>query len=265
MGKTGTPRALLCDLDGVVWLAHQPIPGSVEAIARCREAGIEVLFVTNNSFSTRDQQHAALASIGIDADGRVMTSAMAAARLVSPGQRVLVVGGEGLAQEAGAVGAEVVLAHEHQGDGDGFDAVLVGFHRQFSFEVLTRALTAVRSGARLIGSNRDRTYPTPAGPIPGGGSMLAAIEHATGVEAVVTGKPHVPMAQLVSASLPGIDPSQMVMVGDLAETDGAFARTIGARFALVLSGMTATAEGIDTDMVGPDLAAVVQGVLQGHL
>ena len=125
------------------------------------------------------------------------------------------------------------------------------------------ALTAVRSGARLIGSNRDRTYPTPAGPIPGGGSMLAAIEHATGVEAVVTGKPHAPMAELVAASLPGVDPSQMVMGGDLAETEGAFARTIGARFALVLSGMTDSADGIDADMVGLDLADVVGKVLQG--
>lgn len=263
MGKTGMTRALLCDLDGVVWLAHEPIPGSVEAIARCRDAGLEVLFVTNNSFSTRDQQHAALASIGIDATGRVMTSAMAAARLVAAGERVLVVGGEGLVQEAGAAGAEVVVAHEHDGNGEGFDAVLVGFHRQFSFEVLTRALTAVRSGARLIGSNRDRTYPTPGGPIPGGGSMLAAIEHATGVEAVVTGKPHAPMAELVAASLPGVDPSQMVMVGDLVETDGAFARTIGARFALVLSGMTATADGIDADVVGRDLAGVVTMLLEG--
>lgn len=93
--------------------------------------------------------------------------------------------------------------------------------------------------------------------------MLAAIEHATGVEAVVTGKPHAPMAELVAASLPGVDPSQMVMVGDLVETDGAFARTIGARFALVLSGMTATADGIDADVVGRDLAGVVTMLLEG--
>ena len=261
MSKTGPTLALLCDLDGVVWLAHEPIAGSVEAIARCREAGVEVLFVTNNSFSTRDQQHAALASIGIDADGRVLTSAMSAARLVAPGERVLLCGGEGLAEEVAAVGAEVVLGHEHSGPGEGFDAVVVGFHRQFTFDVLSTALTAVRSGARLIGSNRDRTYPTPHGPIPGGGSILAAIEHATGVRATVTGKPHRPMADLVSSALPGVDAGRMLMVGDLVETDGAFARTIGARFALVLSGMTDTGDDADADMVCTDLAAVVTAVL----
>ena len=63
MRKTVRPKVVLCDLDGVVWLAHQPIPGSVRAIASLREAGIRVVFVTNNSFSTYDEQVAALASI----------------------------------------------------------------------------------------------------------------------------------------------------------------------------------------------------------
>lgn len=261
MSKTRPTRALLCDLDGVVWLAHEPIAGSVEAIERCRQAGLEVLFVTNNSFSTRDQQHAALAAIGIEADGRVLTSAMAAARLVSPGERVLLCGGEGLAEELAAAGAEVVLGHEPGVSGEGFDAVVVGFHRQFTFDVLSVALTAVRGGARLIGSNRDRTYPTPRGPIPGGGAILAAIEHATGVAATVTGKPHRAMAELVSAALPGMDAADMLMVGDLVDTDGAFARTIGSRFALVLSGMTDDGHDSGADLVCADLAEVAATVL----
>ena len=83
-----TPQVILCDLDGVVWLAHTPIPGSVDAIQRARNAGTRVLFVTNNSFSTLEQQYAALSAVGIEARGDVVSSAQAAALLVEPEMRV---------------------------------------------------------------------------------------------------------------------------------------------------------------------------------
>jgi 4-nitrophenyl phosphatase len=239
MNKTPTASVVLCDLDGVVWLAHEPISGSVEAVARLRQAGTRVVFVTNNSFSTLDQQVNALGSIGIPAEGDVVTSAMAAASVVTAGSRVLVCGG--------AAGP--------------FDSVVVGFHREFDFEVLSDALTAVRAGAALIGSNSDPNYPTPQGPIPGGGSILAAIEKATGVVARVTGKPHQPMADLVRTMCPGVAVDSMVMVGDLPETDGRFARTLGCRYGLVLSGMTPSHIGVDADIVAPSLAGIADHLL----
>jgi 4-nitrophenyl phosphatase len=261
MSKMNSPKIVLCDLDGVIWLAHQPIEGSTDAVARLRQVGIDVLFVTNNSFSTRDQQHAALASVGIAAEGNVITSAMAASTHVSRGERVLVCGGEGLIEEVGHRGAEVVVPYRDDAVAGDFDAVVVGFHREFNFDVLSAALTAVRNGARLIGSNSDPTYPTPQGPIPGGGSILAAIEHATGVKAVVTGKPHQPMADLVASLHPGVGTHEMMMVGDVVSTDGEFARTLGCAFGLVLSGMTSSAEGIDADIVGANLAAIVDQIV----
>lgn len=261
MGKTNTPRVVLCDLDGVVWLAHTPIPGSVEAIARLRAAGVRVIFVTNNSFSTYSQQVEALGSIGIPADGDVMTSAMSAVTALQPHWRVLVCGGEGLIEEVTRHGCEVVVAYEDRGAPGPFDAVVVGFHRQFDFAVLSDALTAIRAGARLIGSNDDPTYPTPNGPIPGGGAILAAIAKATGAEPQVTGKPYESMAQLVRSMCPGIDPSEMVMVGDRADTDGGFARRVGSRFAFVHSGVSATDENIRPDIEADDLAGVVATLL----
>lgn len=254
-------KTVLCDLDGVIWLAHQPIKGSSDAVARLRERAIRVLFVTNNSFSTRAQQHAALERVGIWADGDVVTSAMAAATHIMSGERVLVCGGEGLVEEVTSRGAEVVVPYQVEEVVGNFDAVVVGFHREFNFEILSAALTAVRGGARLIGSNSDPTYPTPQGPIPGGGSILAAIEHATGVKAMVTGKPHQPMADLVATVNPGIGAHEMLMVGDLVSTDGAFARTVGCAFGLVLSGMTPSAEGINADVVGANLSAIVDQIL----
>lgn len=261
MGKMKKPRVLLCDLDGVVWLAHQPIPGSVDAINRLRQAGTRVIFVTNNSFSTYEQQVAALETIGVEARGDVVSSAMSAVTAVQPGWRVLLCGGQGLEEELTRHGCEVVVAFRERAAQGPFDAVVVGFHREFDFAVLSDALTAIRHGALLIGSNDDSTYPTPDGPIPGGGAILAAIAKASGHTPVITGKPHQPMAQLVAAMCPDVDPSDIVMVGDRLDTDRAFARTVGCRFALVLSGVTSSVPESEADLVVSNLADLVDDFL----
>ena len=195
---------VLCDLDGVVWLAHRPIPGSVDAIARLRAAGHRVLFVTNNSSAKVAQQESTLASLGIPAEGDVLTSAMAAALLLEPGERALVCGGDGVVEALTQRGVGVVRTTESfEGTaatidvGVHFDAVVVGWHRTFDYDGLTRAALAVQRGARLIGTNDDATYPTPDGAIPGGGALLAAVQAASGRTADVAGKPHSPMAELV--------------------------------------------------------------------
>lgn len=235
---------VLCDLDGVVWLAHHPIPGSVDAIARLRAAGHRVLFVTNNSSARVEAQEAALAAIGIPAEGDVLTSAQAAAQLVQPGERVLVCGGDGVVQAVEARGA--IVGH----DGE-IDAVIVGWHRTFDYDGLTRAARAVQHGARLIGTNDDATYPTPDGPIPGGGAILAAVQAAAGVSPVIAGKPYEPMAELVRATVGAAAARRAVMVGDRPSTDGRFARTLGCRYAHVHSGVTPKGAPVDPD---PDLA-----------
>jgi ribonucleotide monophosphatase NagD (HAD superfamily) len=131
----------------------------------------------------------------------------------------------------------------------------VGFHRDFDYERLRIAATAVRAGARLLATNDDATYPTPDGLIPGGGAILAAVATASGVTPEVAGKPHGPMVDLVRARL-GADG---VMVGDRPDTDGRFAAVLGYRFALVLSGVTGPEEIVvpAPHAVAPDLAAAV--------
>ena len=236
---------VLCDLDGVVWLAHHPIAGSVEAVARLRAAGHRVLFVTNNSFARLAEHVAALEAIGIPAEGDVVSSATAAAELVRAGERVMVCGGPGVIEAVEARGATVT-------DDPAPDAVLVGFHRTFDYEVMNRASAAVRRGARLIGTNDDATYPTPDGPIPGGGAILAAIATASGITPEIAGKPYPPIAALVRAIVGDAAATAAVMVGDRPETDGRFARTLGCRFALVWSGVTPAGAVVDPS---PDLAA----------
>jgi 4-nitrophenyl phosphatase len=242
--------AWILDLDGVIWLAGEVVPGSVDAVARLRAAGERVCFVTNNSSQRVGDQEAKLEAFGIPATGDVLTSAMAAALLLQPGQTALVCGGPGVTEALGRRGVHTVTA-------GAADSVVVGFHLDFDYGRLRAASDAVLGGATLVGTNDDPTYPTPEGPIPGGGAILAAVATATGVEPVVAGKPYAPMASLVR-DLAGDGPH--VVVGDRPSTDGVFAVTLGARFALVLSGVTTAADlpvTPDPEWVVPDLATLV--------
>ena len=254
---------VICDLDGVIWLSLHAIAGSADAIARLRGSGHRVLFVTNNSSLLREDVEAALDKVGVPAAGDVLTSAMAAARLVEAGERAVVVGGPGIVQALAGRGVEVVT------DGPA-DAVLVGFTRDFDYDALRRANAAVRGGARLIGTNDDATYPTPDGPIPGGGALLAAVVKASGQKPVVAGKPYQPMADLVRAQLDGgldggldgvLDSG--VMIGDRQETDGDFADRLGIGFGLVRSGVTPSGVVVDPPpaLDAADLATLVDLLL----
>lgn len=243
------------DLDGVIWLGDEPIAGSAAAVERLRGAGEDVLFVTNNSSAPVQEVEAKLARQGIDAAGRVVTSALAAASLVQAGERALVCGGPGLVDALRARGAEVVQ------DGPA-DVVVVGFDRAFTWDRLRRASGAIRAGARFVASNDDATYPTPEGPVPGGGAIVAAVATAAGVAPVIAGKPHEAMAALVRHRL---GPMGMV-VGDRASTDGEFAVTLGYDFGLVLSGVTQEGDlpvSPHPARVASDLAALVALVFAG--
>ena len=232
---------ILCDLDGVVWLMHQPIAGSVNAIQLLKSAGHRVLFVTNNSYSVISDQENALAKIGIDAHNDVVTSSQAAGALLFEGERVLLGGGPGAVEAVKNAGAVLAGRSDDQTDSEidqEFDTVMVGFHPSFDYRGLTRLSQAVRNGARLIATNDDATYPTPRGLIPGGGSILASVVAASGVEPIIAGKPHQPMADLVRQVLGVTDLSDAWMVGDRPSTDGLFAQTVGCKFAQVLTGIS---------------------------
>jgi 4-nitrophenyl phosphatase len=237
---------------------HQPIAGSVHAIESLREAGHRVLFVTNNSYSVVSDQENALAKIGIDARNDVITSSQAAGSLLRKGERVLLGGGPGAVEairNAGAIltgrsddhlNVESGNAEMRSKTDQEFDVVMVGYHPTFDYRGLTRLSHAVRGGARLIATNDDATYPTPHGLIPGGGSILAAVVAASGVEPIVAGKPYEPIADLVRRVLGITDLSDAWMVGDRPSTDGLFAQTVGCKFAQVLTGISSADKSSDT-------------------
>jgi len=241
------------DLDGVVWLGDEEVPGAAEAVARLRAAGERIVFVTNNSAVPVGGVEAKLAAHGIPAAGDVLTSALAVARLVTPGERVLVCGGPGVVEALTAMGAEVVTTGP-------VDTVVVGLARDLTYDLLRRTVTAVLAGARLLATNDDATYPTAAGPEPGAGAVLAAVTTASGAVPTIAGKPHRPMVELVHSHL---GPTG-IMVGDRPDTDGRMARALGYRFGLVLSGVTGLGDlPVDPppDLVAADLGALVAGAL----
>jgi 4-nitrophenyl phosphatase len=252
--------AWVLDLDGVVWRGDAPVPGSSEAVAAIRTAGERVLFVTNNALPSRGAIADKLARHGIDAGDDLVTSPMAAASLVEPGQRVLVAGGPGVLEALEARGVDAVPATGTDGGtpaSGSFDAVIVGLHLDFDYGRLDAAARAAREGARLIATNDDTTYPGEHGLAPGAGSILAAVEAASGVTAVVAGKPYEPMVRLVR----GLAGPDGVAVGDRLDTDGRFAHALGYRFGLVLTGVTSAHDlPVDPapDAVEADLARLVE-------
>jgi len=242
-------KTWIVDLDGVVWLAGTPIPGCDEAVRRLRAAGVRVLFVTNNSAPTMEELLARLARVGIDAEADdLVTSAQAAAQLLEPGQRALALADGGATQALAARGVELV-------EGAPADAVVVGWTHNFDFARLTLAARVIRDGARLIGTNEDSTHPTPEGLLPGSGALLAAVATASDTVPEVAGKPHRPIVDLIRRRT---DDTALV-VGDRPSTDGALAAALDVPFALVLSGVTASADAEPPapDFCAPDLLALV--------
>lgn len=250
------PGSWIVDLDGVIWLAEEPIAGSADAVSRLRDAGARVVFASNNSAPRLEELLAKLAGAGIDAaPGDVITSAQAAASLLEPGTAAFVCGEAGLVEALEDRGVRVVR------DGPA-DAVVVGWNRRFDFDLLAETTGRIRAGARFIATNEDATYPTPGRLLPGAGALLAAV--ATGAQAApeVAGKPHGPMVRLIGERVP----DAVVVVGDRPSTDGVLAQRLDVPFALVRSGVTRSSGEpmvVEPDRDAADLASLVAQALSG--
>lgn len=250
---TTLPRisAIISDLDGVAFRGDDPIPQAVRAFRRWHDQGLPYAFVTNNSTRTPEEFAAKLNRMDIPATpGRVVTSAAAlAGRLgdtLPPGARVMVIGAPSLVAAVEARGFQVA-------DRD-VAAVVVGLDRAFSFDKLQRAQAALLGGARFFGTNPDRMVPRGQGYEPGAGSILAAIETASGVAPVVVGKPRPDLIRMALAVL-GSDPATTAMLGDQIETDIVAGRAAGLRTILVRTGVPPRAvPGVSPDIDVPTLA-----------
>ena len=228
----------LLDLDGVVYVGPDAVPGVPGALAAARTAGMRLGFVTNNAARTPEEVAAHLSALGVPAEPRdVITSSQAAATVVAdlldPGAAVLAVGGPGVAAALRAVGLTVVERAEDQPA-----AVVQGYGREVGWAQLAEAVVAVRDGARHVATNTDATIPSPRGPLPGNGAMVGVVSDITGRRPLVTGKPdpamHAECVRRTGAKRP-------LVVGDRLDTDIEGARRAGAASLLVLTGVTVPA------------------------
>jgi glycerol-1-phosphatase len=221
---------VVLDLDGVVVRGREPLPGAAATVAALRDRGVGIVFATNNASRTAETVAEELTEAGIPATPQdVVTSAVAAAAMVEPGTRCLVIGMEGLRHALGERGCVEVR------DPAEADAVVVGWDRSLVWDDLRRATLALTRGARFLATNTDPAIPSPEGLWPGNGAIVAALQAATGRAPDVAGKPHPPMFEAAAAVLPD---GPKLMVGDRHETDITGAAALGWDTALVLSGVT---------------------------
>src|SRR4051812_24035846 len=260
---SGAFDVALLDLDGVVYVGPDAVPGVPDALAATRKAGMRLGFVTNNAARTPDEVARHLAELGVPAEASdVITSAQAAASVVAErlgaGGRVLPVGGPGVAVALRAVGLTVVERAEDQPQ-----AVVQGYGREVGWSQLAEAVVAVRNGARHVATNADSTIPSPRGPLPGNGAMVGVVRGVTGQEPLVTGKPdpamHAECVRRTGARRP-------LVVGDRLDTDIEGATRAGAPSLLVFTGVTdpATLLAARPDRRPDLLAPDVSGLLVAH-
>jgi 4-nitrophenyl phosphatase len=250
---------LLVDLDGVVYRGADPVPGVAAVLAARAAQGDDVVYVTNNSMWYRAEYVERIAAMGapVSAD-RIVSSPRATALYLRDHEptirHVLTVGARGMDRELEDAGFRVTRAAdvgelirgegiEGTDGGNGWeaagrpDAIVVGLDPKIDYLRLAVANDCVRAGARFIATNRDPVYPTERAVRPGAGSIVAAVEAASGVTPVSIGKPE-PYLLEEAARAVGREPGEAIMIGDGLDTDIAAARAVGARSILMLTGVT---------------------------
>ncbi len=229
-------RAVLFDMDGVVYVGNQPLPGVSDMLNYLDETGRKWLFITNNASNTSQMFSEKLAKMAIDVDPKhILGSAAATAAWLAEqapnGGKVIMVGMEGLRSALVEEGFTLVT--------DPFEAefAVVGINFNLVYEEVANAALAIRNGARFIGTNIDPTYPTERSQIPGTGSIIAMVKAATGTEPEIVGKPYPGMYELAMHRL-GVETTETLMIGDRYETDIAGAAKLGLVTTGVLTGIS---------------------------
>ena len=228
-------KAIVFDLDGVVYLGARGIPGVASEISRLQKI-MQVLFLTNNATKSRADYVKHLASFGITAKtADVMTASFGCAHYVSEkygkGKKIFVIGESGLREELeGEAGAKLI-------DGEGAQIVACGLDRQINYGKLDMALKNLVAGAHFILANNDPTYPNENGISPGSGSIAAPLIVASGRKPdVIVGKPSTYLMNKL-LEFHKVKPKEAAFVGDRLDIDIRMANKIGMTSVLVLTGI----------------------------
>ena len=231
-------KALILDMDGVIWKSDAPIGDLPEIFARIRERGLKFVFATNNGTKTPEEYQQKLASLGVEIDpSQVVTSALGVANMLAKkfthGSKIFVIGEDGVRAALLAEGFELLSVE----DAPQAQAVVFGIDRSVTFQKMAEATLHIRRGIPFYATNPDKTFPTPRGEIPGAGAWISTLVTATEVEPIYAGKPFPFMMELSLERL-GTQKEETLVVGDRLETDIAAGQAVGCPTAVVLSGVS---------------------------
>jgi len=239
-------QALVIDMDGVLWRGENPMPGLSDFFELLRERPIAFRLATNNASRSPDQYVKRLASMGVVVmPDEILTSAVVTAQHIAataPGTSVYAIG-DGMRQAVLDYGLQL-------SDGEQADFVAVGWDPKLTYKELSEATLLIHAGAKFIGTNPDRTFPTERGLLPGNGAILACLQAATDVEPFIIGKPERSMFDAALAAI-GVDAAHMAMLGDRLETDILGGQKAGLRTIMVLTGVNDEAD-LAVSPVKPD-------------
>ena len=228
----------MLDLDGVVYVGGDAVPGAPRHLADARAAGMRLAFITNNAARPPQRVAEHLRELDVEATAEdVVTSSQAAARLLAdrfgPGARIVALGADGLRE---ALAAERLVP---VGADDDAAAIATGYGPDVRWAEIMRAAVRIRDGLPWVASNTDATFPAAFGLAPGHGVQVEMLRRFSGVDPEVAGKPSRPLLDETVRRVGGEHP---LMVGDRLDTDIAGARNAGLDSLLVLTGVTGLAE-----------------------
>lgn len=254
-------KALILDMDGVIWRADAPIGNLADIFRRINQRGLGFVFATNNGTKTPEEYRQKLADLGVAIDSRqVVTSAMAIAFMLAQkypaGTGIFMIGETGIRLALMENGFELLPVER----AEQAQAVVMGIDRDINFQKVAEATLLVRNGIPFYTTNTDRTFPTPRGEIPGSGAWVSVITYSTGVEPIIAGKPFPYLMELALERL-GTKREETLVVGDRLETDIAAGQKVGCPTALVLSGVSTRQQAEDwrpeIDFIASDLASLI--------
>jgi len=247
--------AVLIDLDGTVYSGEEAIPGAAAFIAELGERGIAHLFVTNRANRGPEVVVEHLLELGISCGPEtILTSAQATAVRLGSG-RAFCLGEAGLTDALEAAGIAVVT--------EAPDWVVVSYDRALTYQKLEQAVRFLAKGAGFVATNPDPVIITEAGLSPETGSILAAVESASGRKAEIIGKPQRPIIDAAIQRL-GRPREETIILGDNLDTDILAGHNAGLRSALILTGISMRAEA-EACAQPPDWIAEDYDDLKRHL
>ncbi len=254
-------KAFLIDLDGTLYLGDTPVEGAGQFLNFLKRERVPFLLLTNNSTRTPEQVSEKLRKLGMEVEPEKIYSSASALEdylkeyYPNP-HRAYIIGEDGIKEVLRKLGWELLENHK------GAEFVIVGLDRMVNYDKLSEAVLAIQKGATLIACNRDSSFPTPHGFLPGAGAIVNAIVTVVKVEPIVLGKPNDYIIKYAVRRL-NVDLKDVAVVGDRLDTDILLAKRLGMKAILVMTGVEKKLEEIeeaDPDFVFKDVGELWKSI-----